>query len=806
MHFHRILPLVGAVAVLSVSAALLTHAHADPTDPAELLKSKDVVDRLEAVQALKQNGGEDAEKLLIDALKDKDWEVAEWAAEGLGEQGGEDSVKPLVAVALKGQVRRMRLAAARSLAKVGITEAAAQLHKKTGAKNEELGIAASDALAVLAITDGERPEEAMEFIRKGVERALQTGEPAVRVAAARGLPAFRPADAAALLTKLLYDDNIGVAAAALDGVRARPHLAYLEPLLVGLRKDDLKDVIERRVQAAIQDVIALHEPGDAAQAAAEPIVEALGQAGGALEAARLSRCLGLLAETEPALPEGEEGPEPRPPLLASKWALEKLERGLRHDEELARASAARALGRIGTDDALARAGAAAKADPSPRVRLHALRAVVFRRPAPDQDTVNLASDRLQYDDDARVREAAAVGLGAKGADAVSVLEKALKDKDWSVAVCAAVSLGKTRSPDGLAALVRVADEAKEWKLRGAAVVGLGRMQNVQAVPHLIHALDDKANAIRQTAFEFLRRMTLAEINPTSKAWTEWWEGEKDGYTFVDHEEEARKAAKFGYAPDTRGVYEGQDIVVLQSRGDTIEKLLARLEIEFRLTRAGQMTDTSYLHPFAVFVSNCTGEINAKDVDQLSWFVRVGGYLFCSCWALDHTAEIVYPGVVGKLKMTQEVLDNVVAEACPTESPYLEGVFDGVTQPIYVLYGSHLIYMHDPERVEVLIDSPDCATRWGGGNLACWFDAGHGVILDSANHFDLQGLEKANGVKGADGRRAYAMDHMGLGHEELRLLDAQRVWKSGSKANKAAKDLSAFRFITNFVRQKRRTDP
>ena len=48
--------------------------------------------------------------------------------------------------------------------------------------------------------------------------------------------------------------------------------------------------------------------------------------------------------------------------------------------------------------------------------------------------------------------------------------------------------------------------------------------------------------------------------------------------------------------------------------------------------------------------------------------------------------------------------------------------------------------------------------------------------------------------------------MGLDHEEVRQLDGARVWKSNNKAAKAARDLSAFRFITNFVRHKRRIDP
>jgi hypothetical protein len=161
--------------------------------------------------------------------------------------------------------------------------------------------------------------------------------------------------------------------------------------------------------------------------------------------------------------------------------------------------------------------------------------------------------------------------------------------------------------------------------------------------------------------------------------------------------------------------------------------------------------------------------------------------------------------VTKVPSKGNVLDNVPSEPCPTRSPYLEGVFPSFTRPIYVLYGSHLIQVKDKERVEVLIDSPWCATRWDGGNLAAWFQAGHGVILDSANHFDLQGMEKAVGLKTAEDRMGYAVNHMGIDYPELRELRDRKVWDSSSASKKEARDLSAFRFITNFVREKRKQE-
>ncbi|NQU48229.1 MAG: HEAT repeat domain-containing protein, partial [Planctomycetes bacterium] len=57
-------------------------------DPAKDMKSKDYSVRLAAVQNLAVVEHAQAEKLLVAALKDKDWEVVEAAASALGKVGG----------------------------------------------------------------------------------------------------------------------------------------------------------------------------------------------------------------------------------------------------------------------------------------------------------------------------------------------------------------------------------------------------------------------------------------------------------------------------------------------------------------------------------------------------------------------------------------------------------------------------------------------------------------------------------------------------------------------------------------------
>jgi hypothetical protein len=258
--------------------------------------------------------------------------------------------------------------------------------------------------------------------------------------------------------------------------------------------------------------------------------------------------------------------------------------------------------------------------------------------------------------------------------------------------------------------------------------------------------------------------------------------------------------KYGYAvPDTE-IYQGLDVIVFKSRGDHIEQLLDRLKILHRDTEAGKITECG-LHPEAIFVSNCTGEIAPPDLEPLVWFVRTGGALFGSCWSLQETIERIHPGIVQKAQTRDQVLDDVRALPCRADSPLLNGVFPPGVVPIYHLEGAHLIDVVD-ERCEVLIDSPDAAERHGTGNLAAWFFSGHGVILDSANHFDLQGLEVAKGLESEQDRQAYAVDHMGLSFEQWRATRSEAYWKAAAKANKSVPDLSAFRLLTNFVRSKR----
>jgi hypothetical protein len=323
----------------------------------------------------------------------------------------------------------------------------------------------------------------------------------------------------------------------------------------------------------------------------------------------------------------------------------------------------------------------------------------------------------------------------------------------------------------------------------------------EAVPAVLAAIGDEEPAIANTARVYAKALTKQDLGADAKAWNAWWAEHGPRVKMWTPEETKARREKYGYAKAAADVVKDLDLIVLESRGDSIQDVLEHEKLGFRTTMAAKHRADG-LHPHGVYVSNCTGEVEAEDLERIEWFVRTGGYLFGSCWSLHETIEKIHPGVVRKYEGSGEVLDTVDAEPIATDSPYLKGVFDGGVLPQYNLEGAHLIQVVDRERCEVLVDSPACATRWGCGNLAAWFRAGHGLILDSVNHFDNQGLANASFLEEDEERQAYALDRMGMSYESWRATKDQKWWSSNTKAAERVFDLTALNLVLNFVRSKR----
>ena len=768
--------LVGLLVPLAFLAASFAQ-----DDPIKSLKSKDVATRLAALERLSKEKSPKNEKAVAQALKDEDWEVAEKAAFVLGSIGTSASVPELVALAIDGPIARVRSTAAASAALLGAESAAEMLSKKSGGKE---GWRALDSLAVL--TNAKEAKYELKSLEKVAETAK---DDRARAAAARAAIGAVPAEKGELLVRFATSAHPEVACAALDAAIHRPAAARVAPLAEVLGKPVLADLVERRAERAFVLAVAaaVAAAGDGALAAAEKPVTALIAAKGEAVAARGVRIVGRLAS----------GTKLDPAKLRA-WLAPALARS----EASVRAQAAAALGSIGGADATKDALALLAGDKDERVRRAALDALVKLAPATDAAARAALVERLATDASKDVRLSAAAALGVpKNDEARTALEKALVDKDWEVVVCAAVSLGKLGG-GSVAALADLAKKAPDWKVRGAACEGLMRTASKDALPPLIETLADADPCVKKGTHVFLQAVAGEELPPDVAAWRAWWE--KNGARFEFRDPRALPSTGGGIegtkAPAAQ-IWRGTDVVVLDSRGDHIQSVLAKQKVAHRMTMAGKIGESG-VHAGAVFVANCTGEIEAVDVDRLRWFVLVGGNLFGSCWALHETIERALPGVVRKAETASEVLERVPAADCSGGSPYVAGVFTEGVVPEYALEGAHLIEVLLPERCEVLLDSPTALAHWGAGDLAVLFRAGHGTVVDSVNHFEAQDFQTVEGLKTAADRQAWAMDHMGLSYEYWRKSRGESWWESSVKASAEVQDLSVFRLVTNVVRLSR----
>ena len=753
--------------------------HAQVVD--KRLRDKDPAVRQQAIEELTEEGGERAEEWLLRALGDDDWGVALAAAQGLAKQGGKAAVKPLANLALKGPTRAIRQAAARSLARVGGAAGVDALMRKLGSKQK---VQVADALGHMA-SQGIRPEsvKALEKLSRHKDRDLQP------VGAKVWLACTSPDAKPEVLRKLLDSERLLVRSEAAEALILAPDPGCIPALVEALAGSPWNPVVERRLIRALVACVGAVEDVDERQGAVlTSVVAGLGskKPGGA-------RCAQFLAQSV----QGET------PWLNRDSVFEAL-RGLADAKSgEVRGAAYRALAKVGDEKARDLLIERLK-DETQRKCIEPLVRSLVKVGGLDSEAGVAAMVRcLQKDHGTRGGlEALCVALAKPGLDGVeTVLHEVLEAADWQVAVTAAVAIGKGRGPRALE-ILRGFQEHSDWRLRGASAVGLMHLAVPGAFETLMTMRTDESPSVALSAERGLQRMAGREgQGEPPMGWQAWWDKHGSKRDLRAMERSLRSHQKYGYEVPDSLIYSGLDVVVIPGRGDKIESVLDRLNISYRTVQAGQLAKTG-LHPQAVLIVGCTGEIHDSDIEVVKWYVRCGGALFTSCWSLTHTANRAFPGTLRQFTTQGEVMDQVKTKPAQAASPLLNGVFSGGSVPIYQLQGAHLIEVVDPLRTEVLIDSPEAADRHGSGEMAAWFWAGHGTVLDSVNHFDLQGLAMASHLRKAKEMQAYAVDHMGLSIRSLRNTVNERWWKKRMQASEMVHDLSAFRLLTNFVREKR----
>jgi HEAT repeat protein len=185
--------------------------------------------KMAAIDALAQSGAPQALPAVMAQLKDPRPEVRAAAAEGLGRLGAQGGLPALRTAYQSDQSPFVRTKAAAALLKLNDTSGLAMLRELLVSDSPEGRLAGAEALA-------DTPDGTWTDVVRGL---AQSGEPTIRLAAARLIGATDPALARAIADTLAVDTNLAVRELATrvqaelggrDLARLRPLLRSADPL------------------------------------------------------------------------------------------------------------------------------------------------------------------------------------------------------------------------------------------------------------------------------------------------------------------------------------------------------------------------------------------------------------------------------------------------------------------------------------------------------------------------------------------------------------------------------------------------
>ncbi len=179
-----------------------------------------------------------------------------------------------------------------------------------------------------------------------------------------------------------------------------------------------------------------------------------------------------------------------------------------------------------------------------------------------------------------------------------------------------------------------------------------------------------------------------------------------------------------------------DVVVVSGSYDRVQDVLAAMEVKHVVIPPRLLAKLDLLATQTLMV-NCPGNVSREALDKIRDFVRRGGYLVTTDWALLHVTQKAFPGTI-KYSGKATPNDVVKVHVHDGKEPLLAHVKLLQDNPRWWLEGqSYPIRVLDPEKVEVLMSSPEMKRKYGHGAVVVSFRHGDGKVLHMTSHFFLQ---------------------------------------------------------------------
>ncbi len=233
------------------------------------------------------------------------------------------------------------------------------------------------------------------------------------------------------------------------------------------------------------------------------------------------------------------------------------------------------------------------------------------------------------------------------------------------------------------------------------------------------------------------------------------------------------------------------IIIVAGSYDKIELVLELIKVPYILIQPHEVSQIE-LRPDQILIINCPGNVYDDALGKIKEFVKSGGFLFTTDWALLNILEKIFPYYL-KYNQRPTADDCVKVEVLDKSNKFLEGLFDENADPIWWLESSsYPIQILDRTRVKLLIVSKEMQEKYGEAPIVITFDYGDGTVLHMTSHYYLQRAELRT-KRHKMSAKEYAMKEIGLSEDEAEMDELK-----GLSLGEAESAYSTTQFISNVI--------
>ncbi len=236
------------------------------------------------------------------------------------------------------------------------------------------------------------------------------------------------------------------------------------------------------------------------------------------------------------------------------------------------------------------------------------------------------------------------------------------------------------------------------------------------------------------------------------------------------------------------------IIIIAGSYDKVEMVLDMINVPYVFIQPDEFGQIE-LKPDQILIINCPGNIYDEYITKIQTFVKQGGFLFTTDWALQNILEKIFPKYV-KYNQRPTSDDCVAVQVVDKTNKFLEGLFQADEEPIWWLESSsYPIEILNKEKVKVLVTSKEMEQKYGEAPIVITFDFGDGgTVLHMTSHYYLQRAELRT-----DRQKMSAKDYV---KSEMAFSDAEaeEIEKDleGVSLGEAESAYSTTQFISNVI--------